>query len=176
MTRWAALLRGVNVNGVTIRSADLRAVFEGLDARGVRTVLASGNVLFDGAGAGARWTARIEGALRERFGYDARIVLVTASALAKAAASFPFDEDEPQRQPYVVFCADPAVHAGVWDAVRDTCGADERVARGAGVIYWQAVTGTSTTSPVARALARPAWRSGTTTRNLRTVRRMLDGA
>jgi uncharacterized protein (DUF1697 family) len=172
-TRWVALLRGVNVNGITIRSAELRALFEELGAASVRTVLASGNVLFTGTRDRNAWKQRIEQALRDRFGYDAWIVLVGADELAAVAASFPFDAEDPARHPYVVFCADAAVQQEAWDAASGACGADERVAQGEGVVYWHAVVGTSTDSPVARVLGRPRFKSGTTTRNLRTVRRML---
>ncbi|MCH6229608.1 DUF1697 domain-containing protein [Microbacterium sp. CFH 31415] len=47
MTTWVALLRGVNVGGITIRSADLAEVFAELGFESVRTVLASGNVVFE---------------------------------------------------------------------------------------------------------------------------------
>ena len=43
-TRHVALLRGVNVNGITIKSAELKALFVELGFGAVRTVLASGNV------------------------------------------------------------------------------------------------------------------------------------
>ena len=57
MTRWVALLRGVNVGGITIRNADLSALFAELGYAEVRTVLASGNVSFDAdAAASARPT------------------------------------------------------------------------------------------------------------------------
>ncbi|WP_308490882.1 DUF1697 domain-containing protein [Microbacterium terrisoli] len=171
--RWVALLRGVNVGGITIRSADLRAVFEDLGAEDVRTVLASGNVLFTAPGARALWKARIQDALRERFGYDAWIILVTADELAQVAASFPFDAQDAARQPYVVFCADAQTQVRVWEAVGALDGDDERVVPGSGVVYWHARIGTSTDSPVARVLARAAFKSGTTTRNLRTVDKML---
>ena len=45
MTTWVALLRGVNVNGITIRSADLADLFRGL---GSDTA-----VLLDGGGSSA---------------------------------------------------------------------------------------------------------------------------
>ncbi|WIB26359.1 DUF1697 domain-containing protein [Curtobacterium sp. MCSS17_015] len=51
MTRWVALLRGVNVNGITIRSAELVELFRALGHTDVRTVLASGNVDFTTDGA-----------------------------------------------------------------------------------------------------------------------------
>ena len=63
MTVWIALLRGVNVGGVTIRSADLADLFRSLGFEGVRTVLASGNVRFEtggGSSARAKLKSRIE--------------------------------------------------------------------------------------------------------------------
>jgi uncharacterized protein (DUF1697 family) len=47
MTTWVALLRGVNVNGVTVKSAELGALFRDLGFAEVKTVLASGNVRFE---------------------------------------------------------------------------------------------------------------------------------
>ena len=47
MTRYAALLRGINVGGINIKMADLRSTFVDLGFENVKTVLASGNVLFD---------------------------------------------------------------------------------------------------------------------------------
>src|SRR5690606_2806074 len=78
MTTWVALLRGVNVGGITIRNADLKDVFAELGFDAVRTVLASGNVVFeagDAASARPKLKSAIEKALGDRFGYDAWIVL-----------------------------------------------------------------------------------------------------
>ena len=47
MVGYIALLRGVNVGGITVKSADLKDVFESLGFESVRTVLASGNVAFE---------------------------------------------------------------------------------------------------------------------------------
>lgn len=45
MTKYAALLRGVNVGGITMKMADMRDALETAGFAGVTTVLASGNVL-----------------------------------------------------------------------------------------------------------------------------------
>ena len=44
--RWAALLKGINVGGRKLPMADLRALVEGLGHDDVKTLLASGNVVF----------------------------------------------------------------------------------------------------------------------------------
>ncbi len=102
----------MNVGGITIRSADLAALFrDTLGFAEVRTFLASGNVRFEtdaATGARAALKSSIEKALRERFGYDAWIVLVTLAELERAIAKFPFDDADAARQPWVVFCVDTA--------------------------------------------------------------------
>jgi uncharacterized protein (DUF1697 family) len=70
MDRWVALLRGVNVNGITIRSAELAELFRGLGFDDVRTVLASGNVVFSADVPAEQLKTSIEQGLRDRFGSD----------------------------------------------------------------------------------------------------------
>lgn len=90
MTRYAAFLRGVNLGRRTVRSADLKAAFEALGFTGVRTLLASGNVLFDADGAATGLRENIEAGLRQRFGFEIGTVLRTSHELAAMVASDPF--------------------------------------------------------------------------------------
>jgi uncharacterized protein (DUF1697 family) len=173
MTRHVALLRGVNVNGITIRSAELNALFVELGFADVRTVLASGNVLFDATGSAAMLKKRIEAALRERFGYDAWIVLETQAQLAKAAAAWPFERIDDERHPYVVFSSDAKVLDALLHQAGEADPAIERLQAGKGVLYWQCPRGSSTDTPVARLLARQTYKASITTRNLRTVEKLL---
>jgi len=46
VTEWVALLRGVNVGGISIRSVDLRELLTRMGLEDVRTFLASGNAAF----------------------------------------------------------------------------------------------------------------------------------
>ncbi len=172
MTIWVALLRGVNVNGITVRSADLRTLFGELGFADVRTVRASGNIVFTSPGTTADLKTQIETALRDRFDYDAWIVLVTRTHLEEAIAGFPFDAADAARQPYVIFASDPAA----LDELAHTTGLDEGVdpiARGADVVYWNPVKGTTLDTPFGKVLARKTYRQTTTNRNLRTLRAII---
>ncbi|HWM15098.1 MAG TPA: DUF1697 domain-containing protein [Microbacterium sp.] len=177
MTAWIALLRGVNVGGVTIRNADLAALLrDELQLREVRTVLASGNVSFEAdARASARGTLKsaIETALRERFGYDAWIVLITQAEVEAAIDEFPFDASAEGRQPWVIFGSDDAVLDELAAAAASLDGDADPVARGSGVIYWNPVKGTTVDTPFAKLIARKAYRSSTTNRNLRTLKKIV---
>jgi uncharacterized protein (DUF1697 family) len=176
MTEWVALLRGVNVGGITIRSADLRDVFQQLGLDDVRTVLASGNVTFSAADAPGRRAplkARVEKGLRDRFGYDAWILLVTRDELRAAIEAFPFDAAVESRQPWVIFCVDDATRDELAEGAADLDAADDPVAVGPGVVYWNPAKGSSTDTPFARLIARRVYRERTTNRNLRTLLKIV---
>jgi uncharacterized protein (DUF1697 family) len=87
MTRYVALLRAVNVGGRTITMDRLRALFGDAGLANVRTVIASGNVLFDVAGRASRAAleARIEGHLQQALGYPVTTFLRTPADLAVVA-------------------------------------------------------------------------------------------
>lgn len=174
MTRYVALLRGVNVGGINITMAPLRAAVEGLGHDGVRTVLASGNVLFSSprSDVGAL-KAEFEAMLRAAFGYDAWIVLTDTDALREVVAGYPFDPAAADRQPYVLFGSDPASLAELAVLAGTLDRAVERIAAGDGVIYWEVQRGQTVKSAFGKATARARFKSSTTTRNLRTLHKLL---
>lgn len=170
--KYVALLRGVNVGGITIKNADLKTLFADLGFADVRTVLASGNVVFEADGEAARLKRTIEQGLAERFGYDAWIVLVSQLELGKIAAAYPFARSDEVNHPYVVFGSDEGVLDELAAAGDD--GADvERVQRGEGVVYWEVPRGSTLESPFGKLIAKAKYKPHITTRNLRTVEKLL---
>jgi uncharacterized protein (DUF1697 family) len=89
MTRYAAFLRGVNLGRRTTRSADLVAAFTEMGVGNARTLIASGNVLFD-AEDDSGLVGRLEAGLLEKFGFRIEIVLRSIEALSAMIASEPF--------------------------------------------------------------------------------------
>lgn len=173
MTEWVALLRGVNVGGVTIRSAELREVLSSMGLADVRTFLASGNASFRSPRGREELKSAIEAALGERFGYDAWIVLVTRVEIEAAITSFPFDAADPERQPWVIFCVDSATRDELADAARALDAEIDPVAAGSDVVYWNPAKGRSTDTPFAKVIARATYRARTTNRNLRTLQKIV---
>jgi len=168
-----ALLRGVNVNGITIRNADLAGVFDGLGLSNVRTVLASGNVVFESPEPPAILKPRIEAALSQRFAYDAWIVLVEQGRLALIVAGYPFERDDAACHPYIVFGSDDAILGELAAEAAQLRDSPDLVRKGDGVIYWRVPRGSTLDSPFARVLGRARYRPHITTRNLRTAARLL---
>lgn len=89
MTRYAAFLRGVNLGKRTVKSAELIAALEDLGLSNVRTLIASGNALFD-ARPSKGLQAKLESGLAEHFGFSIGVVLRTVDELKAMVASDPF--------------------------------------------------------------------------------------
>ena len=91
MKRYIALLRGINVGKAKrVPMADLRASMEALGFAGVRTLLNSGNAVFDARGGSAAAHAKkLQGAIREQMGVDCEVIVKTADELAAAIAEHP---------------------------------------------------------------------------------------
>ena len=115
--RYAAFLRGVNVGGhKPVKMADLRVAFEGMEFQKVKTVLASGNVVFERpAGAdlpdnALDLTVYIEKNLELSFGYPIAVALRTTADLQRLVESDPFKgvAMTPDTRLYVTFLSDPA--------------------------------------------------------------------
>ncbi|QAY77348.1 DUF1697 domain-containing protein [Sphingosinicella sp. BN140058] len=167
MARFIALLRGINVGGHRkLPMADLRSLAEGLGLAGVRTYVASGNLVFsaDGQDAGTL-EVRLEGAIAERFGFAVDVIVREADHWARLAAGNPFPEQSAATPNYVMMTIGkrPATDADV-EALRPRAAADERVER-VGEALWFWFGAGSGRSKLAAAPLRDVW----TARNWRTV-------
>ena len=91
MKRYIALLRGINVGKVKrVAMADLRALMEDLGFSGVRTLLNSGNAVFDAkAGTADAHAKRLRAAILQHAGVDCEVIVKTAADLAAAIAEHP---------------------------------------------------------------------------------------
>lgn len=174
MTRYIALLRGINVGGVTITMAALADTVRALGHTAVKTVLASGNVVFDSDQTDASaLKAGLERALTDAFGYEAWVVLLSRAGLEKAVDGYPFDDREGWHS-YILFGSEPARLDDLVTAAPGLDPAVEQVVRGNGVLYWQVRRDVGVRSAFSVLAAKPRYRSSTTNRNLRTLRKVLD--
>ena len=88
--RHIALLRGINVGKAKrVAMADLRALFEDLGFRDVRTLLNSGNVVFIVARPKMDLGRTLEKAITERLGVTSRVTIVSAAELDAIVAGNP---------------------------------------------------------------------------------------
>lgn len=166
-TRYVLLLRGVNVGGVNLKMADVAATLSDAGFTAVKTILASGNVLLDSPSDVAAVRSAAETALREGFGYDAWVLVYPVTAVRAISAGFPFEREVEGVHSYVTFVSDESA----LDELAALPG--EGITRGNGVLYWQTPKGSTLDTPLSKAMARKRYTSCTTTRNLRTVEKVL---
>jgi uncharacterized protein (DUF1697 family) len=171
VNRWVALLRGVNVGGRTIKMAELREAFDELGLENVVTVLQSGNVTFDSAGTASKLKDRIESALRERFGYDAKVQVLEREQLKSIIGAYPFGTASEDQHDYVIFLENGLERDLAAEEVE--LGAQEKVASGDGVVYWRVDKGSTLKSSFAKLLTKAKYRDFNTNRNLKTLRTLL---
>lgn len=172
MTRYAAFLRGVNVGGVNLKMAELAAALGDAGFTDVRTVLASGNVLLDATGSAAAVRKRAEAALREAFGYDAWVLVYPLATVRAIADGYPFEPEVDGHHSYVTFVSDPDV---LDELAALEAQSREKIARGDGVLYWQVPKQSTLDSTIGKTMGKKRYKSSTTTRNLRTLAKVLRG-
>ncbi|OBG82852.1 pyridoxamine 5-phosphate oxidase [Mycobacterium sp. E3298] len=172
MTKYAAFLRGVNVGGVNLKMAEVARALTDAGLKNVRTILASGNIVLESSARAAGVRKKAEAALRDRFGYDAWVLVYDLETVRAVVDAYPFEPEVDGYQSYVTFVADDAVLDEL-AALGDKAGADEKISPGAGVIYWQVPKGATLDSAIGKTMGKPRYKSSTTTRNLRTLAKVL---
>ncbi|MFY9825480.1 MAG: DUF1697 domain-containing protein [Thermoanaerobaculia bacterium] len=110
MPTYAALLRAVNVGGNNlIKMADLRGLLAGLGLERVRTLLQSGNAVFDARSKdGAQLAEKISDAIHQAHGHRPDVILRTADELRRALGQVPFDASANPSLVHINFLAAPA--------------------------------------------------------------------
>ncbi|MET7818456.1 DUF1697 domain-containing protein [Micromonospora zamorensis] len=109
MTRYVALLRGVNVGTTRLAMADLRRIVTDLGHEDVKTYLQSGNVAFGSTVRDAeKLAAGIERALADELALKVPVLVRSGRELAAVAGGNPYAdrEDDPTRL-LVAFLATP---------------------------------------------------------------------
>ena len=172
MTRYAAFLRGVNVGGVNLKMAEVAQAFEDAGFTEVRTILASGNVLLDSRAGVDSVRKKAEKALRDGFGYDAWVLAYDLDTVRKISKAFPFEREVAGRHSYVTFVTDEKVLDELAGLAKEA-GPDEQIKRGTGVIYWQVPNKGTLETTIGKTMGKKRYKSSTTTRNLRTVEKVL---
>lgn len=104
MTRYAVLLRGINVGRRKVAMADLREVAEAAGFKDVRTHLNSGNLIIGSDHDAEKVRKLLEPAIAERFGFEVPVVVRTVDQLRAVLDANPFPDADPSRL-IINFCA-----------------------------------------------------------------------
>lgn len=92
MTKYLAILRGINVGGRRkILMADLKKLFEDLGFSEVSTYIQSGNVFFSSPKTDLlKLAGKIEQGIEDHYGFDVQVIVLSIDELGEAVEQNPF--------------------------------------------------------------------------------------
>jgi uncharacterized protein (DUF1697 family) len=133
MTAYVALLRGVNLLGVsTIKMADLKAMAQELGLQSTRTYIASGNLLFASDLSEEQLRILLEQRLETHLGHAVGVMVRTAAEMEVAVRANPFTDLAGNRVQAFFLNGPPP--ADLLATVRNQAD-DERIAAGVREVY-----------------------------------------
>ena len=95
MTKYVALLRGINVGGKNmIKMPELKQAFISIGMQGVSTYIQSGNVLFSSDKGEKELKPELETVIQKSFGLNIPVILRSVAELEKIKRNMPFSKDE----------------------------------------------------------------------------------
>ncbi|HEX7356002.1 MAG TPA: DUF1697 domain-containing protein [Mycobacteriales bacterium] len=167
MTRYVALLRGINVGAHhRIKMPILKEIATDLGYGDPQTYLQSGNLAVTTSAKEPALVRALGAAIAERTGFDVPVVVRSHDELVAVVEANPLPADPKLLS--VVYCSKPVTDLGVDP---DAYGEEKAVARGREIYLW--TPGGMHASKLASALSRTASRDGTV-RNWRTAQALVD--
>lgn len=179
-TRYAVLLRGINVGGHRrLPMADLRALLEGLGLQGVTTYLQSGQAVFGASDDEASLAATIRTELATRTepssaGAEIGVIVRGHDYLRAVVENCPFDTRRyTGRQIHVAYASGP-LDAERFEAIDPAAFAPERFVLGDRLIYLLLPDGAGRSRLAPRLGGRALGQEWATTRNWNTATRLAE--
>lgn len=138
MSARICLLRGVNVGGVKVPMAELKAIAAAAGFDNPRTLLASGNLVIDSDAAPEAVAAKLETGIEAHFGRRIEVVVRTPQQWAALIEANPFpDQATENGSKLLVMVMKDGIRAGAVDALRGFAAGEERVeAAGGDLFFW----------------------------------------
>lgn len=172
MTKYIAFLRGINVGNIRIKMADLKAAFEKLGFRDVKTYLQTGNVVFESPERLSDIKPILEKALSETFQYKAYVLLYRFDDLTEIIARYPMLRDE-YHHAYVIFIDKVEVFEELRGIAATLGDESANIMAGNNLLYWKVPVGQSLDTPFSKMSAKAKYKSSVTVRNINTLEKMV---
>jgi len=173
MKEYVSLLRGINVNGRTIKMTELKQCYESFGLSDVKTFLRSGNVIFKTNIADTESLKQaLQGCVSKRFSYDAKIFVLSKEKLKPIIDRYPFDRTGDRYQHYVIFI-DMDLARLLYDQGKNIVTNIDDIAIGDNVLYWKVKKGFTVKSPFSKLLIKNEFKDFHTNRNINTLIKML---
>ncbi|MFC6268617.1 DUF1697 domain-containing protein [Frigoriflavimonas asaccharolytica] len=171
--KYCAFLRGINVNGTSMKMEEVRKVFEANGMIKVSSVLATGNILFESSLSSDKLSIILKKALSDYFRYDANIFIKTKEEIENIITKNPFESNAEFHIYY--FISENGVAADLlstFDAGKKTDGEFAELIETN--FYWQIKKGLTLDSDFGKVLGKKNFKDKMTSRNLNTIEKIVN--
>ena len=180
MTRYIALLRGINVGGKNIiKMADLKSAFERRGFQNVATYINSGNVIFNSSVDESdepdetAVKADCERLIIEDFGLEIPVCVIPAAGLREAISHAPeWWDANPESKHNALFVISPTTTEEILTLIGAVKPEYERIAYYGKVIFWSAPVATYTRTRLTKIVQSKAAYNAVTIRNANTAKKL----
>jgi uncharacterized protein (DUF1697 family) len=174
MTKYIALLRGINVGGNNkIAMPELKTAFDNAGFSNVITYINSGNVIFESGMAQAAIKTACELLLTEHFRLHIIVEIITAAELRNALCHAPeWWGNDANSKHNAIFVIPPATTEDVCALIGEIRPEYEKIAHYGSVIFWSAPIATFSRTHLTKIVLNKTAYNAITIRNANTVKKL----
>ena len=170
--KYCAFLRGVNVNGTSMKMAEVMNVFTDAGMKEVSSVLASGNILFSSDKKPSELKNILEKSMSEYFDYEAFLFLKNENEISEIVNNNPFTKAE-DLHIYVFVGIEDVETLLIEEFSKSDKAENENAQIVADTFYWQIQKGNTLGSTFGKVLGKKKLKDKITSRNIKTFERIL---
>ncbi len=171
--KYCAFLRGVNVNGTSMKMAEVCKVFSEAGMNEVSSVLASGNILFSSDKEISELKTVLEKAMSEYFKYESFLFLKTENEIIEILKNSPFEKIETFHN--YVFVSSPGTEKILMEEFEKSIKTEnEKAGIIQNIFYWQVSKGNTLDSTFGKILGRKSLKDKFTSRNINTFEKIIN--
>ena len=170
--KYCAFLRGVNVNGTSMKMAEVMNVFIDAGMKEVSSVLASGNILFSSDKKPSELKNILEKSMSEYFDYEAFLFLKNENEISEIVNNNPFNKAE-DLHIYVFVGIEDVETLLMEEFSKSDKAENEKAEIVADTFYWQIQKGNTLHSTFGKVLGKKKLKDKITSRNINTFERIL---
>ena len=172
-TAMCAFLRGVNVNGKNMKMADVCNVFLQEAVQNVRSVLATGNILFESTLTKVELRCNLEKRMSEYYKTDINLLIKNKEEIEMILKSVAFAAHSDLH--IYVFICENGFEQTLMDKFNSiTPVANEKAQINGGQFYWQVSKGLTLDSGFSKILGTKQFKDKFTSRNINTIQKIFD--
>ena len=170
--KYCAFLRGVNVNGTSMKMAEVMNVFTDAGMKEVSSVLASGNILFSSDKKPSELKNILEKSMSEYFDYEAFLFLKNENEISEIVNNNPFTKAE-DLHIYVFVGIEDVETLLIEEFSKSDKAENENAQIVVDIFYWQIQKGNTLGSTFGKVLGKKKLKDKITSRNINTFERIL---